>query len=302
VTEAHRPTLVVTGADGYIGSAVVRRALDQSANVHALTRRPGARTSRPGVRRFAYDVAGAPPEDALVGATAVVHLAIDGAAFTAPSARDVNTEGTARLIDAARRQGVGRFVFVSSQSAATGATSGYAASKASTEALLTGAGDAIVRPGMVYGGLEQGLYGRLCALVKRARIVPVPRPSAPVQTIHVDDLALALVRLALGPARDRRLYQLGAERPMTFAGYLKAIARYRFGREIVIIPIPLWPMAALARAIGTVYQPARALSERLAGLAAVTAMDCADSISALGLDLRDPADALRLEAAAARES
>ncbi|HTD38580.1 MAG TPA: NAD-dependent epimerase/dehydratase family protein [Candidatus Limnocylindrales bacterium] len=279
------PIVAVTGANGYVGSAVVRAALAQGAVVHALGRTPPA-SAPPNVRWFAYDLAAPVPEAALDGATAVVHLAADERGFSGGATGDVNTDGTARLLDAARRRHVPRFVFVSSQSAATGARSAYARSKLASEALITGPGEAIVRPGMVYGGTPAALYGRLSTMVEKAPVLAVPRAGAPVQPVHVDDLAEALLRLALGPERGRRLYQIASPCPVTFAAYLRGIARERFGRRLVVLPVPLGPLPALLRRLGGRVPALRELGERLSGLDALAPMETAPSLADLGLELR----------------
>ncbi|HEX3463963.1 MAG TPA: NAD-dependent epimerase/dehydratase family protein [Candidatus Elarobacter sp.] len=288
------PILVVTGANGYIGSAVVRAARAHGALVHALARRP-PEAATPGVRWFSYDLAAPVPDEALRGSAAVVHLAVDERGFAAGAGGDVNTDGTARLLQAARRLELPRFVFVSSQSAATGARSAYARSKRAAEALLSEPGEIVVRPGMVYGGTPAALYGRLCDLVAKRPVLPVPRPGAPVQPVHVDDLAEALVRLSLGPDRGRRLYQIGSPAPVAFSAYLRGIAR-GLGRRLIVVPVPLGPLPSLLRRFGGRVPALRALGERLAGLDALTPMETGTSLAALGITLRPFGEPVRDDA------
>jgi nucleoside-diphosphate-sugar epimerase len=294
--DAAPPVLMVTGASGYIGQVVVRTALADGVRVRALMRRPTGPESREGLSPFAYDLSASPPEAALVGAAAVIHLAFDHAGAPDPSGHEINLAATDRLLAAARRQGVPRFVFVSSQSAGTGTLSGYGRSKAEAEALMTGPGELSVRPGMVCGGPELGLYGRCCAMVRHARLLPVPRAGAPVQPIHVEDLARALIRLALGPEPTLRLYRLAQPQPISFAAYLTGIARSRFGRSLLVLPVPLGPLPALIRALGPCHPALKVLGERLAGLEALAPMATRESLAALGLELRDFEEGLRREA------
>jgi uncharacterized protein YbjT (DUF2867 family) len=98
-------SILVTGGSGTLGRAVVRRLLDLGHPVRALTRRG----SRPVLAEWVTgDLAtGAGLEGALAGVTAVVHCASD------PRNPGSDIEGTARLIEAARRAGVRHLVYVS---------------------------------------------------------------------------------------------------------------------------------------------------------------------------------------------
>jgi NADH dehydrogenase len=122
-----------------------------------------------------------------------------------------------------------------------------------------------------------------------------------VQPIHVDDLATALVQIAIGNDEGLRLYQLGAQHPVTFATYLVGIARYRLGRRLIVIPLPIFPILALTKLLGSRSRFFGMLSERLAGLTALAPMDSHNSLTALGLTLRGFEAALQRDAAAAHE-
>ena len=277
--------MVVTGAAGYIGSAVVRAALKRGARVRALARGPQSHSDAR-VIPFVYDLEADPPQ-AFEGAEAVIHLAFDNAAAAAAIGSDVNASATLRLRDAARRAGVPRFIFVSSQSALGTARSAYARSKAATEATLTGPGEVVVRPGMVYGGESRGLYGQFCALVQKATVLPVPRGSTTLQVIHVDDLADALLEIAFERSLSRSQYNLAAARPITFAAFLRGLAEYRFGRKLAVVSVPLGPLPALLRMSAGLHPNLRALSERISGLEALSPMEVDASLATLALPLRD---------------
>ena len=62
-------------------------------------------------------------------------------------------EGTRALLDEAKARGVGRIVFLSSQSAHEDAVSAYGRTKLEAERLIrdSGVAHAILRPGLVFG-------------------------------------------------------------------------------------------------------------------------------------------------------
>ncbi len=96
--------ILVTGASGFIGGVVCRRAIEQGHEVTALVRRPGS--GPPGTAALSGDlVAPGGLEQALAAARpeCVVHLAAEIASQRdAAKVTEVNIEGTRRLLDACR--------------------------------------------------------------------------------------------------------------------------------------------------------------------------------------------------------
>jgi UDP-glucose 4-epimerase len=114
-------TVVVTGAGGFIGSALTELLLEQDALVRALIGTPGA--ERAAVPKTAFgrygDINDTIVLDELMkGAQIVVHLAASpsvAASFEDPAeCARVSVAGTAAVVAAARRAGVHRVVYISS--------------------------------------------------------------------------------------------------------------------------------------------------------------------------------------------
>lgn len=110
--------LFVTGATGYLGSALVQLLVDEGHAVRALVRTPARAGILPAsVERFAGDIS---DEDALAqgmqGCEGVFHLAAAMGASWEES-REGNPRGTGRVLRAARRAGVRRVVYTSSSAA-----------------------------------------------------------------------------------------------------------------------------------------------------------------------------------------
>ena len=277
--------LGVTGANGYIGREVVRIARAAGMEVRVLVRHPPSLSAaaEPGLRAFPYALGGEPPEEALKGAAALIHLAVDTSGGVDD---DANLAGTLRLREAARRAGIRRFVFVSSQSAAATALSAYGRSKWRIEQRLDGAEDIAVRPGMVFGGPERGLYGVLCRLVSKLPVVPVIRGRAPLYPIHVEDLAQALIRLAVGPVPAERVVCLGSAEPIPLAVFLERLGAARLGRKPRLLPVPTAPFLGVLAPLSKVSPQAAFLRERLLGIKALPTMDTAAGLRAAGIVLR----------------
>jgi nucleoside-diphosphate-sugar epimerase len=112
--------ILVTGANGFIGKALVEHLTTNRHTVRAMTRSP-SRCSHSQVECVVADLS----DDrglhlACADVSCVIHLAgrahIIKERVTSPleAFREVNVNGTVALVQAAARSGVSRFVFVSS--------------------------------------------------------------------------------------------------------------------------------------------------------------------------------------------
>lgn len=201
-------TLAITGATGFVGQALLDAALSEKIDVQALTR--SKRLARKGVVWVPGDLADTGALSALVkGSEAVIHVAGVVNAPDAMGFEEGNVKGTARLIDAARKAGVPRFIHVSSLSTREPGLSAYGASKARAERLVKASGLewTIVRPPGIYGPRDTEMLD----MFRGAKwgVVPMP-PKGRASWIHVDDLARLL--LALVPSGEdvsHRIFEVG---------------------------------------------------------------------------------------------
>lgn len=111
--------ILITGASGYIGSALAHSLADDGHEVHALVRNPGSAKflNHPGIKVFEGDIMN---KDSLMAAMKncgqVYHTAAKvGAWASDPSVfYDVNVQGTRHVLDAAIACGVTKTVITSS--------------------------------------------------------------------------------------------------------------------------------------------------------------------------------------------
>lgn len=178
---------VVTGAGGFIGSAVVSGMREAGMNAVGL-RRPELDLASD------FDVRGVMQSaKAVVHTAARVHVMHDSATDPLAEFRRVNVRGTRRLAEQAASAGVERFIFLSSIKVNGESTSKgkyftpfdipspkdpYGVSKAEAETALrevssaTGMAVTIIRPVLVYG---PGVKGNFLAMMRLLmRRVPLP--------------------------------------------------------------------------------------------------------------------------------
>ncbi len=224
--------IALTGATGFLGGHVMRRALESGHAVRALARRP--QPPRDGVEWVAGSLDDAASLRLLCdGTDAVIHVAgvVNGDAATFDAG---NRVGTVAMLAAA---GDRRFVHVSSLAARAPQLSNYGASKrAAEEAVVAAALDwRIVRPPAIYGpGDTDNLE-----LFRMARwgVVPLP-PGGRMSVIHAEDMARLIVALAQSD-ESRVLYEADDAMPggWSHADFARTIGA-AVGRKVVTIPLP----------------------------------------------------------------
>jgi nucleoside-diphosphate-sugar epimerase len=301
VIEPHAPLrLVVTGANGFIGSRLVTTALADGVEVRTFSRSPeGVPASIPATHRFVGRLPDDPPTGLFENGDVVVHCAawVGGARAEAEA---VNVRGTLRLAESAARAGARAFIFLSTQSARAGAASEYGRTKyAAEQALVSRFGDApldvvVLRLGLVTGPGTRGLYRRLANLARRSPLIPIVGGGAPVQPIHLDDLCRAILRCARQSSVLRgRVLHLGWPNGISLARFLGALAEARSGRRKPILTVPLAPVALLVRLAETLGVRLPITSENLQGVSHVEPMDTRADMDRLGVPERNLDEILR---------
>jgi NADH dehydrogenase len=190
---------------------------------------------------------------------------------------------------------VGRFVFVSSQSARADAANVYGRVKWRIEQILDGDTDVAARVGLVYGGPPRAMFGLLCMLTARLPVLPMIDPWREVQPIHLDEVCEGLLRLAAGTGGGWS--GLAAPSGLPFGSFLRSLARELYGRRLPIIPIPLRFALRACDVLDRLPVGPKVDRERILGLAGTRVMDCAAHLQALDLTVAPLTERLRMEPA-----
>ncbi|MGB3141134.1 MAG: NAD-dependent epimerase/dehydratase family protein [Aestuariivirga sp.] len=192
--------IALTGATGFVGRAVVSAFAAESCRLSALVREPARAGLNPSVRQVEGDLQSlAALDDLTRGADAVIHIAGVIGALSRDEFFAANEQGSRAVAEAAARNGVARFVHISSLAAREPELSLYGASKrageAAVEAFMDRMSVVILRPPAVYGPGDRGTLPLLRSLTQSLAVIP-GRSTSRFSLIYVDDLARIIVEAA----------------------------------------------------------------------------------------------------------
>lgn len=205
------PPVLVTGAAGALGSRVVERLRSQKRSVRCLVRSRAVEHADESVRG---DLSDGPSLDAAVrGVDCVLHLAAVTHARRARVYFEINHAGTERLVAAAERAKVRRFVHVSTR-AVSPSGGGYSLSKHMAEHVVRQASleHTIIRLPEIYGmGGVEGVDRILHLAREGASISLVGDGNDQLCPMYVDDAVDALAGAVAAPLAAHKTYTLGGE-------------------------------------------------------------------------------------------
>jgi nucleoside-diphosphate-sugar epimerase len=278
-------TVLVTGATGFLGAALVRRLVVEGAKVRVLVRAAAKarRLTQEGVDSVVGDITdNGALEAAADGVAIVYHLAGKLLVPGVPESyyHRTHVEGTKLLLACCRRQPeLKRFVHCSTTGVLGGTgdraadenaprrpTNIYEATKAEAELAVRAAWRdrfpaVIVRPGLVYGPGDLHLLSFFRSILRR-QFRPIGHRPVWLHPIYIDDMTEALIRCGVRPAAVGECFHVADREPVTLEGFATLIARAA-GRNLPPGRIPL-PVARAVAAIGDL------LPASMGGLAPLT--------------------------------
>lgn len=262
--------VLVTGASGYIGSALVPHLLAAQHTVRVITRNAGHIKRQPW--HSAVEVVEGDLSDAALCARAATNidavLHVAGLAHVNASAAEHAQENfinTQQLSAAAQQQGVQTFVFLSSCKANYPAHSSYGYYKHASENHLLGLPGPMrvvcLRPGIVYGpGMRNNLRS-LLNILRKPRLPVFIGATNTIGMIALQDVCRSMVAAIAAPAVYGRCWELTDGVPYTLDSLVKGI-RQQFG-----LPTPRWcPPRPLVKVLCLLFEPMAKLTGSSLGL------------------------------------
>ena len=271
--------IVITGLSGYIGESLSKNASNRGHSVVAATRSAPLNGAYSWMQ---YDLSYQSPIKLPVGTDALVHLAANTSTVS-----DLDYERevlAARELIAASIQSKAKLIFISSQTARFDSPTLYGRTKWRIEQEFLAASGWVVRPGLVYGGNEKGLFGSLVGAIKKFSFLPAFLPTARVQSIHVDDLAEGVLRIVerdISPG----VMHLASTEAISFTRFLSTIAKYRLRQKRWFVPVPVVLIKIIGWMLGNRLR-VRIGIDRLTSLFELPLINTSKDLKKLDLSLR----------------
>lgn len=276
--------IAITGMSGYIGQRFAKRVIAAGHQIVALTRKCPVLVD---CLWIPYSLSCNCPYALPSDVDVLVHLAANtGGENVCNEKQEILS---AELLIAASHKVGAAFIFISSQTARADAPTAYGRTKWQIEQRVLEAGQCVVRPGQVYGGIPLGLFGDLTKIIRDVPILPAFFPAPRVQPIHVDDLATALLKIAEHKIHGPRIVCMGSPVPISFTDFLRVISVSRLHFWRFFVPVPTLIVKAIIWFAGSTSRIAR-----LNSLFDLRPMNTEVDLQSLGLELRSVASGMHV--------
>ena len=272
--------VVVTGGTGFLGGVVIEQLLALGVkDIRSVDLAEPASTDfrkdpRGTVRYFTRDLRTDALDEAFAGARTVLHLA--ACQYHTPVAKstyelpffEINVDGTARVIEAAKKAGLAHLVFVSTnmvyglpqqlpltEEHPRDPFGPYGQSKLKAEALVAAAQSdtldcAVVRPGLIVGPGRTGVVEKVFGWITQGRpITMIGNANNRYEVMHVSDVASLVI--AASTHRGYAAYNCASVSVPTMREWIEAVKK-KAGSRAPIIGVP-----------GFAVKPVLALLERV---------------------------------------
>lgn len=273
-----QPSVFVTGGSGFVGGAVIR-SLTEDHQVKAMARSTTACdvVSKLGAIPVACSLDEVEARH-LEGSEVVIHCAAEAGEWAPPGRYyQTNVRGTNRLLEAARRAGIRRFVHISTDSVLlTGVPlrdvnesfpipettpHDYAATKAEGELAVIAANDppkfetVAIRPCLVWGPGDTTILPEIKEMVTKGQFLWLSGGRQTISTTNIRNLT-AGIRLAMNGECSGEVFYITDEEPVQMRLFLEGYMGAN-GVDLPARSVPARVAAMAARVIEGIWRKLR---------------------------------------------
>lgn len=235
----------ITGSTGFVGRHIAKELCSRGLKVRCLVRASSDLAPLAGLpveicRGDITDEASLQP--ALQGAVSVVHLVAIIRETKEATFEAINLSGTRNLVQAAKKMGVKRLVYMSNLGAGPDKRFPllYTKWRAEEEVRSSGIDFTILRPSVMFGRGD-GFVCVLADIIKRLLLVPVIGSGrTKFQLISVEDVATCVAESLTNRRTVNQIIPLGGPEHLAYEEIIDLIIeKLKLGRRKVHVPVPL---------------------------------------------------------------
>ena len=266
-------TILLTGATGFVGRAVMSALKLSGYNVISAVRQPIASTNEKsvgnidGMTNWSHALDGC---DAVIHLAARAHIMNDEASDPLEAYRSTNTSGTINFAQQAAAAGIKRFIFISSvkvngeetllgqaftEADVPAPQDAYGISKHDAEvalmrlAAVTGMEVVIIRPPLVYGPGVKANFSNLMRAVQLGWPLPLGKLHNQRSLLAIDNLVDFIITCLFHPAAANQTFLVSDGQDLSTTELVRGMMRAA-GISTPLWPVPAWVLHAAAGAVG----------------------------------------------------
>ena len=242
--------ILITGATGYIGRHLVSRLVAQGERPRCLVRNIKRASSilPAGTLEFVQGDTTSPAslETAVQGVDTIVHAAFITADLKQSAGnhyQETNVQGTANLVEAAKKAGVKRIIVISGLGTKPDKPGSYMQGRYLAEKMVkeSDLDWTIIQPSVLFGKDAPFIKG-LTDLIRTAPVVPlIGGGKVMFQPIYVEDVVTVIIKVLQEPERTKnKTYTIGGPAYYSFTQVIDALLQAMHKKRIKVpTPTPL---------------------------------------------------------------
>jgi predicted dehydrogenase/nucleoside-diphosphate-sugar epimerase len=235
--------ILITGANGFIGQCLVNYLSGKGYFVLAMIRKgsiPGFDFNK-NVEIVYGDLTDINSlENCIQDGCAVVNLAANQ--YHPKMSYEVNVDGVSNLISVCEKKKVTKLVQISSQSTKIKNKGVYSKTKIEGDKLISNSklNWTILKPSLVYGEGEKGLFNKIKILVEKLPFLPIfGNGKASVSPVHVEDLCQIIESIIINQKDNKSVYDIGCPTSVSYNDLYVGILKY-LNKKNLIIHVPVF--------------------------------------------------------------
>lgn len=234
-----KKVILITGAGGFIGTRAVDYFSSKGWKVKAVLHKDKLEKN-PQVEYIIGDIRDKDFLDsALSGVNYIIHLAARKS--DEPDSYSVNVLGSKNLANLAKKHKIQKIVNVSTASTRISKKGRYAITKSLADAELKNSGIDVItlRPSIIYGDFEGGIFGTLAEATSGSVIPLFGSANTIFWPIHMEDLMRAF-EISLEKNLPDKDYDVGSLEEIKFKSLVNSISKVLWHKEAKFVNLPVW--------------------------------------------------------------